>query len=158
MSLKRFIGITVIAFAIFSVAYGLHDKTDVENNIAVARTEAETDTETVTVYFFFGNGECPTCDAIRDKTKRFLEGPLPETARGMDFRMKEINVEQPGNEEYILKYELVSTSVVLAFTPSDSEQIWRNLDRVWELADDEAAFIAYLENEISSFAEEVQGS
>ncbi len=157
MKVKRYVGIAIIVFALASLIYGLGGKPAAQNRDGTAEQSSASAEKTITVYFFFGDAECPTCDVIRNLTRRFLDGPLPEKAQGFTFKMKEINVEKPGNEEYIVKYSLVSTSIVLDFSPPGSEPVWRNLDKVWDLADDESAFNAYLESEIASFAEEVKG-
>lgn len=81
-------------------------------------------------------------------TKEIFQDPAGPFAR---FSIREINVETPGNERYILDLGLYSTSVVLALESGGKIIRWKNLEDVWDLAGDEREFREYMIREIESF-------
>jgi len=48
-------------------------------------------------------------------------------------------------------YELYTKSVVLSETKNGKEVRWKNLDKVWTLLGDEAAFKKYVRDEVSAY-------
>ncbi len=103
------------------------------------------------IFFFEGNAPCPVCDRIRGMTHE-LYASEPDLLSG--FSVKDVNVEEKGNERYILELELFSTSVVLAVESGGRIYRWKNLTGVWELADDPAGFRDYMLREIETFLAE----
>lgn len=100
------------------------------------------------LYFFKGNAPCPTCDRILNMTKELFRDPAGSQA---NFPIREINVETPGNERYILDLGLYSTSVVLALESGGKIIRWKNLEGIWDLAGDENGFREYMIREIKAF-------
>lgn len=160
--MKRLIGISLLLFAAtgFIVAtvdivhiYGRRN--DVEKPEQLAATDQETSGNAcvIEVYFFYGNAECPTCDIIKEEASRVIDA-LEQTASdgpAPSLRWSEVNVEEPGNEQYILDYGLYTTTIVLA--DRQDPQRWKRLDKVWDLASDRKQLADFLRHEISKFAE-----
>jgi hypothetical protein len=69
----------------------------------------------------------------------------------MVWRM--VNVDQPANQHFIKDYELYTKSVVLVKMRDGKQAAWKNLDRVWELLNDQAAFQKYVTDEVKQFVE-----
>jgi hypothetical protein len=102
------------------------------------------------IYFFEGNTPCPVCKKIRAMTLNLDSVGNPSISR---FSVKEINVDEPGNEIYILDLGLFSTSVVLAEESDGLIYRWENLEAVWDLSGDEESFRRYLIDKADSFLE-----
>ncbi len=100
------------------------------------------------IYFFEGNSPCSVCEKIRGMTYE-LFGSDPEDLSL--FSIRDVNVEEKGNERYVLELELFSTSVVLAEESEGRIFRWKNLAGVWDLAGDVEAFRDYMLREIEAF-------
>ena len=103
------------------------------------------------IYFFEGNTPCSVCDKIRGMTLDLVKSD-PEQLSLFSFR--DVNVEEKGNEKYVLELGLFSTSVVLAQESGGKIYRWKNLTGVWDLAADPGAFRDYMLREIDSFLSE----
>ena len=67
------------------------------------------------------------------------------------YKRQPVNVEVKGNEHFVKDYELYTKSVVLSETKNGKEVRWKNLDKVWTLLGDEAAFKKYVRDEVSAY-------
>jgi len=154
MNIKRFSAYALLIFALAGLARGGSDifrdifREDGESVLSSGPLETE-DTGDFFVYFFEGNTPCPVCDRIREMTKGIMGDPEGSIAL---FSIREVNVETPGNERYILDLELYSTSVVLAEESGGKIFRWKNLEEVWDLAGDPEGFSKYMTAEMDSFA------
>ena len=59
-----------------------------------------------------------------------------------------VNLDEPENAHYDKDYKLTAQSVVLSEVRGDKEMRWKNLEKVWDLLSDEAAFTAYVQEEV----------
>lgn len=101
------------------------------------------------VYYFHGNQRCKTCKQIEALTKKIVEEGFAAQLKDGSMEVRVLNVDQAENEHFVTDYELAVRSVVLSKLDSGKETNWRRLDKVWQLVHDEAAFAAYLREEIS---------
>jgi hypothetical protein len=134
--------------------YGRRNGGEKPEQVTASNKEAYGNTCVVDVYFFYGNGKCPTCDIIKEEASRVI-GALEQTASGgpaLSLWWSEVNVEEPGNEQYILDYGLFTSTIVLA-DRRDPER-WNRLDEVWDLASDRKQLSDFLRHEIIEFAKE----
>ncbi len=113
-----------------------------------AALAAESQNKTV-VYYFHGNQRCTTCKKIEALTKKTLEEGFAAQLKDGSMEVRVVNVDQAENEHFVTDYELAVRSVVLSRLEGGKETNWRRLDKVWQLVHDEAAFAAYLREEIS---------
>ncbi len=65
-----------------------------------------------------------------------------------------MNVEEPANEHFVVDYQITSSDLVLVDTENGRETEWRNLERVWNLVDNELEFKAFVEAEAMVFLEQ----
>ena len=91
-----------------------------------------------------------SCGIIEDYTQDVLNGDFSEEVKTGRLLWKPINVEVPANRHYVDDYQLFSKSVVLAVGAGGTEKRWKNLERVWVLVNNEAAFKEYVRGEIRS--------
>lgn len=104
-------------------------------------------------YYFHTTYRCPTCRRIEAYSKQAIEsGYARELADGrMEFRL--VNVEIPENRHYVQEYNLVTKSLVLVRMKDGKQAEWTNLERVWELNGDQAAFLRYVQQGIRGYLE-----
>lgn len=153
MNYRRPLTFALLLFALLGLAKGGYDIfNDVFRREGASVLSSDNgqplDHAEFTLYFFEGNTPCSVCDQIRGMTKEILKDPEGPLA---DFSLREINVETPGNERYVLDLGLYSTSVVLALESGEKINRWKNLEDIWDLAGDREAFREYMNREIELF-------
>jgi len=64
-----------------------------------------------------------------------------------------VNLDEPANKHYIDDYQLYAKSVIVADVRDGDEVRWKNLAKVWQLTNDKAAFIGYIQDEVRDYLE-----
>jgi len=64
-----------------------------------------------------------------------------------------VNLDEPANTHYIEDYQLYSKSVIVSDVRDGEEVRWKNLMKVWQLTNDKAAFIRYVQDEVRDYLE-----
>ncbi len=107
----------------------------------------------VIAYYFHTTYRCATCRRIEAYSKQAIEsGFARELADGrIEFRL--VNVEIPENRHYVQEYNLFTKSLVLVRMKDGRQSEWTNLDRVWQLNGDRAAFLRYVQQGIRDYLE-----
>lgn len=100
------------------------------------------------VYYFHGDTRCPTCRSIESFAHEAVEKNFGEELAQEKILWRVVNYEQPSGEHYVTDYEIFAPTVVLVRTQQGQSVAWQNLDRVWELVADRAAFDTYVVAEI----------
>lgn len=99
------------------------------------------------VYYFHGNMRCSSCRKIEAYTKEAIQSGFVEALKNGSLELKVVNVEDPGNDHYVQDFQLYTRSVVVEKRSGDQRQEWKNLDKVWQLIRDKAAFLDYVQQE-----------
>ena len=107
----------------------------------------------IVAYYFHTTYRCPTCRRIEAYSKQAIEaGFARELADGrIEFRL--VNVEIPENRHYVQEFNLFTKSLVLVRMKDGKQVDWTNLERVWELNGDQAAFQRYVQQGIHDYLE-----
>ncbi len=74
----------------------------------------------------------------------------PEVSSG-DLFFKIVNVDDPENDHFVSDYKLSTRSVVLVNVVDSRQTAWKNLEEVWDLVDDKAAFQQYIKEETRAY-------
>jgi hypothetical protein len=67
----------------------------------------------------------------------------------MEWKM--VNIEEPGNEFYVDKYQIYTKTVILSSTKDGKELKWKNMAKIWDLLGDEGTFKTYIQQGIRDF-------
>jgi hypothetical protein len=105
----------------------------------------------VTVYYFHRNLRCVTCVALGDITAQVAEIAFKDRIADGTLEFRVVNYQTPGNEHFADTFALEGPSTVLAAVAGDSIVAWKNLDRIWDLSEDQKALETYLRGEIKAF-------
>jgi len=105
----------------------------------------------VLVTYFHRTVRCPTCRKFEAWGRKAVEDGFPGEVAAGKLAWRVINVDEPGNEHFIEDYGLVTKSIIVSETRRGEQIRWKNLDRIWDLAGDENAFLSYVRDEIASF-------
>ena len=102
------------------------------------------------VVYFHRTIRCPACLTIEDWAKSAVT-PDVETGR---VAWQVLNLDEPANAPFEDRYGLTAQSVVVREIKGGKETRWKNLDKVWDLLDDEAMFKKYVQDEVYAFMAE----
>ena len=110
---------------------------------------------TLNVYYFHRTIRCPSCEKIEALGQKAVEeGFAGELATG-GMQWRTINIDEPQNKHFEDDYRLQAQSVVLSEMRAGKETRWKNLEKVWDLLDDDASFVRYVQDEIRAY---IQGT
>ena len=110
-------------------------------------------TATLTVYYFHQTIRCPSCEKIEALAQKAVEeGFAGELAAG-GMRWRTINIDDPQNKHFEDDYRLQAQSVVLSEMRGGKETRWKNLEKVWDLLDDDASFLRYVQDEVRAYGQ-----
>lgn len=136
-----------VCMALSSVLCSCTKSEPVPSNTPAAKPEAST----LNVYYFHRTVRCPSCEKIEALAQKAVEeGFVDELADG---RMKwiTVNIDEEQNKHFEDHYQLEAQSVVVSETRAGKETRWKNLKKVWDLLDDDAVFVRYVQDEIRAF-------
>ncbi len=108
-------------------------------------------THQVVAYYFHGNVRCASCLKIEAYTKEAIDSAYASELKDNRIVWRVINTDSTCNEHYLTDYKLFTKSVVLSDLHSGKETRWANLEKVWELLNDQARFHAYICDELSPY-------
>ncbi len=156
MNSKTIITVLLLVFVVLSAGYLVYKETSAPADEPTATAVAETsDNEAqVTVYYFHGNRRCETCLKLEDyAAKALVAGFQQELAAGR-VTFESVNYEEEGNEGFVNTYQLVSASVVVVDHRPEQDDQWVNLEKIWELVGDRAAYFEYVQGAVTTYLDE----
>lgn len=103
------------------------------------------------VYFFHGRARCASCKIIEAFGKKALDSGFSEEIKSGRIVWRDIDLDEPENRHFIEDYKILSISLVLSDTRDGRQTQWKNLDRVWDLLNDESGFVEYVQKEIKAW-------
>ncbi len=154
MSLRhrtRFALVSVaLVLAVVAVVVGKEPTPAVANPATPA---ADAGTHLVRVYYFRTNTRCSSCRKIEAFTDGAVKKAFAKEMENGKLAWQVVNVQEPGNEHFIKDFQLAAKSVVVVDVVGDRQVRWKNLNRIWELLDDEPMFARYVEEEVRQYLE-----
>jgi hypothetical protein len=105
----------------------------------------------VVVTYFHGNVRCATCRRIEAWTEQAVLGSFLKDIQAKRVEWRVINVDETPNQHYLKDYRLYTKSVIVSDVVKGKEARWKNLDRIWNLVDDEAKFKEYIRAEVAAY-------
>lgn len=158
MKAKRIAAIALLLFVVGSLAYsfgrefrgaGLSDSDTggKENLLGTAGQRPDR----VVVYYFRATARCPSCITIENYTREAVESGFSDALGDGRLQWRVVNVEEPGNSHFIRDYRLYAQSVVVVEIKNGKQVRWKNLEQIWNLLGDKAAFIGYVQKEVGAY-------
>ncbi len=84
-------------------------------------------------------------------TKEAVERDFAARLKNGTMIWKMVKVDETANRHFIQDYQLYTKSVVLVRYRNGKQVAWKNLDEVWNLLGDKAAFQNYIVEEVNAF-------
>jgi hypothetical protein len=141
--LLAFVGVSVVVFAV-------QESRTAEAPTAVTPETAEVERQSqLVVFYFFTKVRCTTCHKLETYTDEALKEFFADELAAGRIVYRPLNTDEPEHEHFRSDYQLVSKSVVLSARRDGVELQWKNLERIWNLVGDEAAFKQYIRDEVA---------
>jgi len=150
MKAKNLVTVVLLLFVAASVvvlvAKGMRPK-------PAGESTANAPSDGVIAYYFHGHVRCPTCESIEAFAHEAVSSSFAGETQAGRLRWQVLNYEKPENERFVTEYEIAAPTVVLVRMAGGEQADWKNLDRVWELVGEKAAFVKYVEQETGAMLE-----
>ncbi len=149
----RFWGLSSVALVFLLGCYRVPEA----HHTASAETlEKETPQSSyVLVTYFHHNLRCVACQIIEILGRKTVENVFTEDYASGTVRFRIINVDSTENRHFEENYNLKAPSLIIALHINGAERVWKNLERVWDLYEDETAFQNYVADEIRALLTEL---
>lgn len=105
----------------------------------------------IKAYYFHGNFRCYSCKKIEQFSRESIETYFAEQLKNGLLTFQAINTDQPENKHFIQDYQLVTKSLVLVEYKNGKQVKWKNLEKVWQLLNNEEAFSNYVKTETEKY-------
>ncbi|MDP6523720.1 MAG: nitrophenyl compound nitroreductase subunit ArsF family protein [Kiritimatiellia bacterium] len=149
MKLKSILTTALLVFVGVSIAFMLWKNTAEKGQASDVEEYGEG--HVVVAYYFHGNARCETCRKIESYTADTVTNSLADYISSDALVFEIVNVDEPRNEHFVSDYELSTRSVVLVNIVDSQQTAWKNLEKVWDVVDDKAAFQQYIEEETLAY-------
>ena len=110
----------------------------------VVTTQPGITADAVLVTYFSSDVRCATCVRIERLTRECVERNFAPEIQSGRIQFRTVNLDGPGNENFIQDYRLISKTVIVSDLAKGREVRWENLQDVWTKQKDESSFDAYL--------------
>jgi hypothetical protein len=100
--------------------------------------------DVVQVTYFSGDVRCATCVRIERLTRETVAKNFAAELASGRVVLQTINLDSPGNEHFVLDYQLISKTVIVSDRAKGQELKWENLQEVWSKQKDAHTFEAYV--------------
>ena len=98
--------------------------------------------QVVMTYFLVGT-RCVSCKKIEALARETAEQDFAAELAANRLVFRVIDTGEPANRHYLDDYKLTSKTVVISRRIDGKETTWKDMENVWELFDDAAAFVAH---------------
>ncbi len=116
-------------------------------------TDATEPSHKVVAYYFHNTMRCVTCLKIEELAEQALREELTHAFESGALEWHALNMEEPAYQHFALDYGLVTSSLVFVNTQDGEQRDWTNMDKVWQLVDDEHAFRQYVVEQAKAYLE-----
>jgi hypothetical protein len=105
----------------------------------------------VIAYYFHGDKRCQTCIKLESYAKEALEANFADEFKAGQLEWEIVNIDEEANEHFVEDYELVTKAVVLVSMADGKQVNWQNLEQIWNLVSDKAAYLEYVTRHTEEF-------
>ena len=133
-------------------AAGVNDRF-IEKNVRASKetTADDKNNPTIIAYYFHRTVRCPGCLEIEKTAQRFIEGSFADEIAGEKLIWMPFNLDEPGGKEFEKKFDISTSTLVIARMQDGEVTEFKKLEKVWELVGDESSFAEYVKSEINEY-------
>ena len=101
----------------------------------------------VVTYYFHRTLRCDTCLKFEAYTNEVLRSAFPDELSEGTLEWHVVNLDEPDNEHFVDDYFITESSVVAVEFRRGEQVDWTNLDAIWSLVGNRAAFSSFIQRE-----------
>jgi len=143
--------VLVAASAAYLVVDGARGRAASRADSASNGDTAPAAADRVIAYYFHGSQRCRTCLTIEAYTAEAIQTGFADALSNGALEWKVVNIEEPENEHFVEDYQITTRTVVLVEMKDGKQVRWSTLGRVWDLVDDQPAFMTYIQEETKGY-------
>ena len=113
---------------------------------AVKPAEKPVKGKVVVLYYLHPTWRCSRCMAFEAYAEEALKTGFPKELKSGKVAWKSLNTDEPQNAHFANDYKLVTKSLIVSDTRAGKEKAWKNLDQIWTLVGDKAAYMKYVQD------------
>lgn len=98
----------------------------------------------IVVTYFHGDLRCATCKKLEAYAREAITAAFAAELASGRLAFKAVNTDRPENQHFIKDYSLVTKALVVTEEADGTVLRWTNLDRIWTLVRDKAAYTDYV--------------
>jgi len=118
---------------------------------AARQGRIDTHTPVIQVCYFHRTMRCPSCEKIEFLAKRAVEEAFASELASGGMQWRSVNIDEPENKHFEDDYRLPFQSIIVSEWREGKETRWKNLEKVWDLLNNDAEFIRYVRDEIRAY-------
>jgi hypothetical protein len=108
----------------------------------------------VVVYYFHRKFKCGSCEVVESTLQEALEAFYGPHFRDGRLAMCVVNIDDPANREFLNRFKLLSTSLVVVKKRRGEVSQYKHIDSIWDVSKDREAISDILKTEVSLFLSE----
>jgi hypothetical protein len=105
----------------------------------------------VIVYYFHSNTRCESCRKVEAYGQDAVKDGFADKLKSGGIAWHAVNYETPGNEHYVVDYQLVAPNLVLAIFKDGKQVNWAALKEVVDEVGDKTTFTNLLQRRLREF-------
>lgn len=125
-----------------------------EGEMAVATAAEASSKDRVVALYLYSRVRCASCVAIEKLSMKAIEGGFAADLSSGRLALLKANMDLPENERLITDFQLANRTLLLIEYRGGKPVRFEKLDQVWNLYQDEKAFLAYVDGKVKSFLSE----
>jgi hypothetical protein len=109
----------------------------------------------VAVYYFHRTVRCDNCLKFEAYAGEALREWFAEQLADGALEWRVVNLDDTTNAHFMQDYDLFEVSLIVSRVQDGTQVAWRNLDAIWTLVSDKAAFLEYVSFEVNEELEKL---
>ena len=105
----------------------------------------------ILVYYFHNTFRCLTCLTMENMAEELIRDEFAADLECGVLAWRSVNLQEMEYEYFKDRYSLDGPSLVIVEWGENKEVRWKNLKRIWELADDPAKYQEYVRGELAVY-------
>ncbi len=123
------------------------------DNTEVAQTDNVTEStdnleNRLIVYYLHGDVRCATCQKLESYSKKALTDNYAEQLADGSIEFIVLNYDKPENEHFLTDFDISYQALVVIDVKDNAEVGFEKLAKIWDLTNDEDAYLAYVKEKI----------
>lgn len=105
----------------------------------------------VVVHYLHGSARCSNCLKFEKWGKEAVDTAFAGELKSGRLEWRVFNTDEEAHAHYVEDFQLYTKAIVVGEMKDGKLARWKNLDKIWDLLGDEAAFKAYVTAETRAF-------